>query len=79
MSALTTDWAPITAKATMINAAQSGRVNSREEEFLSALGSYLAGYRAHRAATGTASNRGVRKIDFTHVQWLAGWIGLPMA
>ena len=73
MNAITSDWAPTEADASVTRAEGSGKVHRREEEFRSALANYMAGYVAdqqQRRTEETAARNGY----FTVVRRFAGWM-----
>jgi hypothetical protein len=77
MSAITSDWAPIGIDAPVTPATDNNdQVRRREEEFHSALASYMAGYTADqqkRRAAETRSKISARRGYFGIARRFAGW------
>jgi hypothetical protein len=73
MSAITSDWSPAETSAPITGPVECDKVARREEEFRSALASYIAGYIAEqqkRRAPETVSRNG----DFNGVLRFVGWM-----
>jgi hypothetical protein len=73
MSAITSDWAPTETDGSVTRAVGSGKVYRREEEFRSALASYIAGYIADQQSRRTAETC-ARNSYSTVVRRFAGWM-----
>ena len=69
MNAITSDWTPTETDASVTRAMGGGKVHRREEEFRSALDSYIAGYvsdqRERRAITAGSIGGATRNRNFT--------------
>ena len=73
MNAITSNWAPTEADASVTRAEGSGKVHRREEEFRSALANYMAGYIADQQRRRTAETV-AHSSYFTVVRRFAGWM-----
>lgn len=77
MSAITSDWAPIETDAPVARPVEIAKTRRREEEFRSALASYMAGYvadqRKRRAETGSVDGP-ASSGWFTMTTRFAGWM-----
>ena len=75
MNAITSDWAPTETDVSDTRAVGSGKVHRREEEFRSALASYMAGYNAEqqkRRTSEAVSDNGYFNVVLRFVGWMRG-------
>jgi hypothetical protein len=75
MSAIPSDWTPAETSAPITGPVECGKVHRREEEFRSALASYMAGYNAEqqkRRTSEAVSDNGYFNAILQFLGWTRG-------